>query len=350
MKKIIFALLFITMAFSQFDNTIAGWYNEHYYVPEGSVYSEGIVVADESSLGSESLAETDFATHANWDVTNDIVDSGGNAAYTWSANQTSTLTQIQANLATAGVGDRWYVFTYTVAVTTAFDGDGAVTITTGFASSAVSLSLVAGTHTVYFKSKITPVDFVISVVSGSDTEGTFTIDDVTLKEIQGGNVEAYGLFTGGGSTGLKIDSDGNARLPKAIFLDEKASQETIAAGEGQYWVKDTAPTTPMFTDDDGDDHRIATDGGYFHVDTSSVNDAWGFEDATISGYDDGMIIYVKIAVVNTDGATLQINALGAKAVHKQHNVALATGDVEVGQILHLVYDNTDFQMLSQLAQ
>ncbi len=57
-----------------------------------------------------------------------------------------------------------------------------------------------------------------------------------------------------------------------------------------------------------------------------------------------------VSVANTGAATLQINALGAKAVSKLHNQALANGDVEVGQILHLVYDGTDFQLLSQLAQ
>lgn len=88
----------------------------------------------------------------------------------------------------------------------------------------------------------------------------------------------------------------------------------------------------------------------FFADSSSVNDDWGFVTTGLEVLTTGMSIYVQIAVVNTDGATLQINALGAKAVHKLHNQALATGDVEVGQILHLVYDGTDWQMLSQLAQ
>ena len=96
---------------------------------------------------------------------------------------------------------------------------------------------------------------------------------------------------------------------------------------------------------------LNVDGAYnFFADSSSVNDSWGFSTTGIEVMTTGMTLFVQIAVVNTDGATLQINALGAKAVHKQHNVALATGDVEVGQILHLVYDGTDFQMLSQLAQ
>jgi len=102
------------------------------------------------------------------------------------------------------------------------------------------------------------------------------------------------------------------------------------------------------------DHRTAIDlnstNVTVNVDTSSVNDAWGFESTAISAYTIGMNIYVSIAVANTIEATLQINTLGAKAVHKLHDQALVTGDVEVGQILHLIYDGVEFQMLSQLAQ
>ena len=196
MKKILFTLLFISMAFSQFDNTKAGWSGSDFYVPGGETYTSGLIIADKSFLGSESLSETDFATHANWDVTNDFDDTGGNAAFIWTANQTSTLTQTQANLAVAGVSDVWYTLTYTLAITTGFDGDAAATITNSFANTAVPLEIAnAGTHTVYFKSKTSPTDFVISLVSGSDTEGTISFDDFSLKQITGGN-----LFIAGDAT------------------------------------------------------------------------------------------------------------------------------------------------------
>ncbi len=98
-------------------------------------------------------------------------------------------------------------------------------------------------------------------------------------------------------------------------------------------------------------NSLNVDGAYnFFTDSSTVDDSWGFSTTGLEVLTTGMTIFVQIGVVNTDGATLQINALGAKTVHKLHNQALATGDVEVGQILHLVYDGTEFQLLSQLAQ
>ena len=67
---------------------------------------------------TEHLSETDFATHAKWSTTNDWDDTGGNAEWTWSASQTSVLTQAKADLAAAIDYDTYYRLEYTVNVTT----------------------------------------------------------------------------------------------------------------------------------------------------------------------------------------------------------------------------------------
>ncbi len=133
--------------------------------------------------GAESLDEIDFATSFTWADTGDFDVTGGNAAFIWASNTTSTFYQAQGDLLVAGVGSEWYQFTYTIDETTPFDGDGVATITTDFALVAKTLPLTPGTHTVYFKSAVAPTDFKIEVVSGSDTEGTFSFDDVTLKQL-----------------------------------------------------------------------------------------------------------------------------------------------------------------------
>ena len=53
---------------------------------------------------------------------------------------------------------------------------------------------------------------------------------------------------------------------------------------------------------------------------------------------------------NTDGAGINFNAIGAKDIHKMHNQALITGDIEAGQIVVVCYDGAEMQMTSQLAQ
>ena len=127
-------------------------------------------------------------------MTNDIDDSGGNAEYTWSDNQTSTLTQASGDFAVALIGGINYVLSYIVTVTTAPDGDLAMTLTTGIADEAEALSVEAGTHSYTITTKAVPGDFVIQIVSGTDTAGQFAIDDMSLKKVDAlyENYWAYG--------------------------------------------------------------------------------------------------------------------------------------------------------------
>lgn len=68
----------------------------------------------------------------------------------------------------------------------------------------------------------------------------------------------------------------------------------------------------------------------------------------------GLEITFKANTANTDGATVNVNGLGAKALTKCASgsvaTALATGDIIAGQIVKAVYDGTQFQVISRLAQ
>jgi len=190
------------------------------------------------------------------------------------------------------------------------------------------------------------------------------------------NSNSHLVITNNGSSALQILSKSGGSGHSSIYLGDPAnpSNETAASlvwkGSTNNFTIATSPTASTMSIKTVDVSAIEidasqnvgigtaapvnllnVDGAYnFFTDSSSVDDSWGFSTTGLEVLTTGMSIYVQIAVVNTDGATLQINALGAKDVHKQHNVALETGDVEVGQILHLIYDGTEFQMLSQLAQ
>lgn len=63
----------------------------------------------------------------------------------------------------------------------------------------------------------------------------------------------------------------------------------------------------------------------------------------------GVPITFKANTVNTGAATLNINSLGPIAIKKLHDQVLADGDIEVGQLVTVVYDGTNFQMQSQIA-
>ena len=54
---------------------------------------------------------------------------------------------------------------------------------------------------------------------------------------------------------------------------------------------------------------------------------------------------------NTDGATLEISAVGSQnALLKMHDQPLATGDIEAGQAVVCMWDGSNWQITSQLAQ
>lgn len=68
----------------------------------------------------------------------------------------------------------------------------------------------------------------------------------------------------------------------------------------------------------------------------------------ISAYANGMVFRFKANTINTGGATLNVNGLGAKAIVKNFNVALNTGDIKASQIVEVEYESVgdNFQLLS----
>ena len=91
------------------------------------------------------------------------------------------MTQQDTNRVVTGISGKQYLFSCTVAVTTAPDGDFTLNIT-DFANASTAVDFTAGSKAIRFVSKAgaESADFVISGVSGDDTEGTFSIDDVSL--------------------------------------------------------------------------------------------------------------------------------------------------------------------------
>ena len=63
-----------------------------------------------------------------------------------------------------------------------------------------------------------------------------------------------------------------------------------------------------------------------------------------SAYAAGQSFKFKANTANTGGATLNVNALGAKTILKNTDQALATGDIEAGSIVEVTYDGTNFQL------
>jgi hypothetical protein len=67
-----------------------------------------------------------------------------------------------------------------------------------------------------------------------------------------------------------------------------------------------------------------------------------------TSYVTGMIIRFKANSANTGAATLNVNSLGAKTIKKSVTTDLSDNDILASQIVTVVYDGTNFQMLSTI--
>ena len=71
---------------------------------------------------------------------------------------------------------------------------------------------------------------------------------------------------------------------------------------------------------------------------------------TISSYEDGFLMVFEATAANTGATTVNFGA-GAKSINKFHDQALASGDIEAGQKVIVIYNSDDgiFQMVSSIA-
>lgn len=65
-----------------------------------------------------------------------------------------------------------------------------------------------------------------------------------------------------------------------------------------------------------------------------------------TSYSVGMVVRFKANTANTGAASLNANNLGVIPIKKNYNSDLATGDIVANQIVEVVYDGTNFQLLS----
>ena len=163
------------------------------------------------------LDETDFATHANWDVTNDIDDSNGNAIWTWADSDASTLTQVNADQAKNVRNSQNLLLTYTVYDSTAIAGGTVSAWVTGICDS-TALDITSGvdkTLAITTNSSASSGDFVIHIQADSSvTAGKFALDDIELtgyyeSPVTIANGSNVILYTPENAVELIVDSKGD---------------------------------------------------------------------------------------------------------------------------------------------
>jgi phage-related tail fiber protein len=81
--------------------------------------------------------------------------------------------------------------------------------------------------------------------------------------------------------------------------------------------------------------------------TASGTDSYTVSIPGILTLTEGLSVKIKFPNANTGAATLNINGLGAKVIQKSNGSALSAGNIKAGQIMHLVYGGSVFQLLGE---
>ena len=185
-----------------------------YQAPEIFNYYNNSLNVLGSVYGNESLTNGALTSPgAEWTTSTGWTLSGGTAIYTRNATPGGRLIQPAASLATSVKPNRWYRLTYTTSaqnttVNVYIDPEG-------ISAEKVFLRGVniatPGTWTATFKTNANPGDFILTGY-GTAASDACTFDGLSLVEVQSGDVIANGLFTGGGTVGLKIDNVGHVGI------------------------------------------------------------------------------------------------------------------------------------------
>ena len=163
--------------------------------------------------GAETLSNSarnftgDWTAGGNWTLNsgdNKVVYNGSSASI---LEYTGTFTGLS--------GNRWYVFEYEVDATSGAAADARITADFAVSELRFDVSNTGPDQFVYFKSKGDP-SLAGTAFKIKGSAGNFTLKNVSLKEIIGGDLEVVGTLHGGGGVGLGIEISGQGMVSVGV--------------------------------------------------------------------------------------------------------------------------------------
>jgi len=185
-------------------------------------------------------------------------------------------------------------------------------------------------------------------INGAGTSGSDTI----IGGLNSANIEiefgvAVRLQHGASSLNVMETITGGIWLPQgSMYMTEKAAAAGDITARGQFWVRNDAPNTPMFTTDTGVDIDLSASGGIVATPTPASGEVavWDSTGATLAGQPHLFYTGTTLRINNgLGGACLDLrdgNSTGSAA-----NVSLNFTD-QVGTVLSTVGDVLGILLLS----
>jgi hypothetical protein len=135
----------------------------------------------------------------------------------------------------------------------------------------------------------------------------------------------------------------NATTTVAGKVEKATSAESIAG-------TDTGGTGASLFASPADISANLQNSAHIYAATSTGNDDYAITvSPAVAAYATGQRFVFKADVANTGAATLAVSGLAAKTIKKLHDQDLENNDIEIGSIVDVVYDGTNFQMQTPCA-
>lgn len=195
---------------------------------------------------------------------------------------------------------------------------------------------------------------MLGIAQGAGVDGGQIATGILLlgKDLTNSGLTAgqkyYASNTAGGissSPGTKEVTIGFGSVDGYLYFEPRFDQQLT---EDEQDALAGSGGTPSATNPFGTKAGYQSQSGVYY--TSAVGtDAYAITPApAIGSYVAGQRFCFRADVANTGNATLAISGLAAKNILKGHDQTLATGDIEIGQFVDVIYDATAdaFQMQS----
>jgi len=203
---------------------------------------------------------------------------------------------------------------------------------------------VAGTNAIFTRGHtlgIVDSTSAASSITGGLVVATTLGTSATSVGIGGGNINAGGTITGGGAFSIGTS---NSATVGTIELGAASDTTLARSAAGVMTVEGNQVFAANTKTDVLQAAMFAADAG--------ATDAYAITlSPAATAYVTGVDYWFKANTANTGAATLNVNSLGAKTIVKLQGAittTLADNDIRAGQWVHVVYDGTNMQMMSQL--
>jgi hypothetical protein len=189
----------------------------------------------------------------------------------------------------------------------------------------------------------------------SDADSAVTVENVILGIAQGAGVDGGAIS--GGVLLFGIDSNQSGlTIGQKYFASNTAGGISSSAGTKEVSIGFAKSITELYfcprfdqqlTEDEQDAVASLAQAVLPYAADAGSTDAYAVTlTPAPAAYTAGMVVHFKANTVNTGAATLNVNGLGAKTIVKSLNLTLHDGDIKAGQLVSVIYDGTNFQLLS----